>query len=78
MCFGGSNSEIYYVNNLHSRLSLRFSTQGTSLQENIAVIFKERSISMMFSEATNYGFILLRKQGRTQLIFSGENKMIVG
>jgi len=44
--------------------------QGISFQVSIAMICKERSIwiAMVFDEKTNYDFILLSKQGRTQLI----------
>jgi len=36
------------------------------------MICKERGIAMVFNEITNYGFISLRKQGRSQLIYSTE------
>ena len=34
---------------------------------------KKHWISMVFNENTNYDFILLRKQGRTQLVYSTEH-----
>jgi len=59
-------------------LICRFSTQCASLQVNTAMIFKERSIPLVFYETINYDFILLSKAGPLQLIYRGSGgKMIV-
>jgi len=55
MRFVVSNSQVFY-DNLHNRLYTIFEA-GTSLQGNVAMVLKERSIAMVF-EATTYDFIV--------------------
>ena len=73
--FVGSNSQVYYYyENLDSSLSAHFQNAGYFFSSKYCrdLQRKNHRIAVVFNETTNYNFILLSKQGRTQLIYSTE------
>jgi len=72
MLFVGSNTQGYY-DNLHNRLSCRFSKQGTSFEGKIVMVFTERSRVMVFNETKKYDLILPGKSRQHHIETSAAN-----
>jgi len=57
------------IYNFTRRTICRFSEQGFLFQESIAMVFKEKSIAMVFNETTRYDFILPSTQRHFETSF---------